>query len=608
MKKYLLFALAGLSLTSCLDTVVLPKDQITGEDFWKNKEQVSNMVAGAYKSFCDEDVIERFIVWGDFRSDELTALTDPYNNSKENDLKKIDLGNVDYNCSYSKWDKFYQVINRCNIVLSKAQEVVAIDPDYSQSTFNTDESQMKALRALCYFYLVRAFRDVPYQATAVINSSEVVQNPQLAPDSVLTLCINDLKDALQHPLNSESTTSGWRNTGLITRNAINAILADIYLWRASVHRSTADYQQAIAYCDAVINSKKAQYLSADNTQQTGSGPRPGRNNFEENRDYPLLVGEEAYERIFIDGNSAESILEIQLDGQNNRNTGLFNCYWSIGGRAFGLMKVPRGIFGNNTDAISIYTSDQDFRFYENCFNVNAKEDVTNMDVRKMVDMNPTNNSASGLNPVTMSTSSHPYSAIGRAVSTQQYKQNWIIYRLTDVMLMKAEALVQLGDATSLDEAFNLVYEVNRRAMADKSKAITKDGLVSQDDYEMLVMNERQRELCFEGKRWFDLLRYNYRHTANPAQWDKTLYEIAIEKGMSTTESSGNAKKDIYFEPNYQQFTVILQRKFTEGGAAVLGKMATEAHLYLPIHNDEVKVNPLTHQNPVYDADDIYVRK
>jgi hypothetical protein len=174
------------------------------------------------------------------------------------------------------------------------------------------------------------------------------------------------------------------------------------------------------------------------------------------------------------------------------------------------------------------------------------------------------------------------------------------------MLMKAEALVQLGDATSLDDAFNLVYEVNRRAMSDKSKAVTKDGLVSQEDYELLVMNERQRELCFEGKRWFDLLRYNYRHTANPAQWDKTLYQIAVEKGMGTNHS-GNTKKDIYFEPNYAQFTAILQRKYTEGGSAILGKMATEAHLYLPILNAQVQVTPLLHQNPVYDAEDIYVK-
>ena len=606
MKKYILFALAGLSLTSCLDTEVLPKDQITGDDFWQNKEQVSQMVAGAYKTMCDEDVVERFIVWGDFRSDELTALTDPLNNTKENDLKKLDLGNVDYNCTYSNWEKLYQVINRCNIVLSKAGGVVAKDPNYNQSTYNTDESQMKALRALCYFYLVRAFRDVPYQATAVINSSEVEALQQLAPDSVLTLCINDLKDALQHPLSSESTSAGWRNTGLITKNAINAILADIYLWRASVHRSTADYQQAIAYCDAVIDAKKAQYMNDDNTSSTGGSRRPGGNNFVENSDYPLIVGEEAYERIFIDGNSAESIFEIQLDGQNSKNTALFNCYWSIGGRAFGLMKVPRGIFGTTTSASSIYTSEFDYRFYENCFNVNSTTDVTNMDVRKMVDMTTTNNSETTRNPVTMSTSSHPYSAIGRSVSTQQYKQNWIVYRLTDIMLMKAEALVQLGDATSLDDAFNLVYEVNRRAMSDKSKAVTKDGLVSQEDYELLVMNERQRELCFEGKRWFDLLRYNYRHTANPAQWDKTLYQIAVEKGMGTNHS-GNTKKDIYFEPNYAQFTAILQRKYTEGGSAILGKMATEAHLYLPILNAQVQVTPLLHQNPVYDAEDIYVK-
>lgn len=606
MKKYILFALASLSMTSCLDTEVLPKDQITSNDFWQTKEQVSNMVAGAYKSFSQAEVIDRMMIWGDFRSDELTALTDALNNTKENDLKKINLGNVDYNCTYSDWQYLYNVINRCNIVLDRARGVVEIDPEYNMSTYNTDESQMKALRALCYFYLVRAFRDVPYQSTAVINSSEVVEMPQLAPDSVLSLCIKDLTEALAHPLNSESTTAGWRNMGLFTRNAINATLADIYLWRASVNRSAADYQKCIDYCDAVINAKKNQYKTTATTTPGGGAMIPGGYKFVDS-DYPLIVGEDAYDRIFINGNSPESILEIQLDGRNTKNTALFENYWSVGGRAYGLMKVPRSLFGTVTDANSVYTTKSDFRFYENCFNVEDDKDVTNMDVRKMVDMRTTGNTADTRNPVKMSLTSHPYSSIGRGIANEQNKQNWIIYRLTDVMLMKAEALVQLGDPTSLSDAFDLVYEVNSRAMANKADAVKKDALVSQDDYEQLVLSERQRELCFEGKRWFDLLRYNYRHTSNPAKWDKTLYEIAVEQGMSTTTTSTSVKKENYFEPIYSQLSAILQRKYSEGGAAVMSKMSTEAHLYLPILNSEVQVNRMIHQNPVYEADDIYAK-
>jgi len=610
MKKYIMFALTSLTMASCMDTIVLPKDQTTGEDFWKEKQQVSQMVAGAYKSVCTEDVIERFIVWGDFRSDDLNELTSyNLNVAKENDLKKLNAGNVDHNCVYSNWASLYNVINRCNIVLAKAGGVVDIDPAYDLNTYYTDESQMRALRALCYFYLVRAFRDVPYSTAAVMNSSEVEELPQQTPNYVLDRCIADLDTALQHPLSSTANT-GWRTTGLITRDAINAMLADIYLWRGSMNRNRSDYQRVIDYCDAVIDSKIKQYASQD--EQNGGG-RPGgiRSAFGGTRmadsEYPLIAGVDAYEKIFIDGNSIESILEFQMDGTNGTNDGLRNCYWSYdaSNRNYGLMKAPQALFNTTNSDNSVYTNEVDYRFYENCFNVNSN-DAAEMDVRKMIDRTPTNNNETTRNAVK---SSHPGSSIGRPSQSSRFQQNWIAYRLTDIMLMKAEALVQLGDSVSLDQAFNLVREVNKRALADTTKInISKADLVSQEDYEQLVLAERQRELCFEGKRWFDLLRYNYRHTAQPAQPDKTLFQIANPGSESGATVGGkSANKESFFLTNYVQMMTLMQRKYAEGGAAIGSKMSTEAHLYLPILNSEVKVNHLLHQNPVYDEDDIYVK-
>ena len=93
--------------------------------------------------------------------------------------------------------------------------------------------------------------------------------------------------------------------------------------------------------------------------------------------------------------------------------------------------------------------------------------------------------------------------------------NWIIYRLTDVMLMKAEAEVQLagnvGDGSSLTSeqearyrtAFSCVSAVWKRA--NNKRVATTDTLVFEDygtsrlSMENLVLDERQRELMFEGK-------------------------------------------------------------------------------------------------------------
>ena len=101
----------------------------------------------------------------------------------------------------------------------------------------------------------------------------------------------------------------------------------------------------------------------------------------------------------------------------------------------------------------------------------------------------------------------------------QNKANVIYYRLSDIMLLAAEAYSQLitqdaGDVTSdedvknLYNAFKLVNAVNKRSIGEQ---VLKDTLVlknykTKDAITNLVYEERHRELMFEGKRYFDLVR------------------------------------------------------------------------------------------------------
>jgi len=88
--------------------------------------------------------------------------------------------------------------------------------------------------------------------------------------------------------------------------------------------------------------------------------------------------------------------------------------------------------------------------------------------------------------------------------------NWQAYRITDIMLMKAEALTETGAGA---EALTLVQDIRTRRNAVGATARTvdpgdKDGII---DY---ILAERAREFAFEGKRWYDILRIakrdNYR--------------------------------------------------------------------------------------------------
>ena len=80
-------------MVSCVDTVLLPDDKTVDEDFWKTKDEVAQMVNGAYHSMLSADVINRLIVWGDFRSDELKMVSIDAN-ATVNALTEIDAVNI----------------------------------------------------------------------------------------------------------------------------------------------------------------------------------------------------------------------------------------------------------------------------------------------------------------------------------------------------------------------------------------------------------------------------------------------------------------------------------------------------------------------------------
>lgn len=589
--------MSGMLMTSCLDTIVLPKDIIIDEDYWQNREQAQAMVNGAYKQMVTDAVVKRMIVWGDYRSDEMNYETvqDLSGNSVWADLQKISLGNIDSDNQFSVWSDVYSVINKCNIVLEKAPGVVSIDPAYTMETFNTDKSQMLALRSLCYFYLVRAYRDVPFTTVAYLNSSQDRNVAQSAPADVLDRCISDLEEALKSPISS-SGYNDWRRVGIITEDGIKAILADIHLWKASVMHSEDDYRKCIQYCDDIIASKKAASLAGD------GGFGPGASTTSE---YPLIGTTFARRELFVIGNSSESIFELQMTGTNDVSTAIKDMYFVIDKKNFGAVMATKifGTIGSESgDNATVYTTNMDNRYLENCYGV-GDADASAFDIRKMVDANPNEFAPSDTKRDPYKLSAHNASAVNRP-TLDRYGQNWIVYRLADIMLMKAEALVQLAadgaltaDDDNLTEAFNLVDAVNRRSLAklDDANVLKISSYTDKESMEQLVLCERQRELCFEGKRWFDLMRYNYRHIT-PVDYTKTMFDI-----------SGDTYNEDLFPSNYSGFTNLVRRKYLENGVAIMAKMGREPFLYFPVPNSDMKVNPLLHQNPAYSEGDKYVK-
>lgn len=288
---------AVCALTACDDYLTLyPEDDMIDDEYWTDADKVQSVVAAGYRYMADNNVLRKLIYWGELRSDNVeysTGGTDEDNLYNQNLLSSSGL---------VKWDGFYKVVNICNNVIQKAPAVRGVDANFTEAKFHSYMAEAYTLRALCYFYLVRAFGDVPY-VTEPSDSEQkdylVSQTPQA---EVLDNVIADMEQYGLQWAPDDWPTEEYTH-GRVTLNAVRALLADMYLWRASDATNTAqaaDYRKVVDYCDAILTDDNSTLVFAD---------------------YETM-----YSDVFYRGNATESIFELNFVTNGLANTSTSALY------------------------------------------------------------------------------------------------------------------------------------------------------------------------------------------------------------------------------------------------------------------------------------------
>ena len=576
-----LLGLMGLSMTGCSDFLEIdPLNEIVMEQFWNEKADVDGIIAGCYSGMQNEQVIRRMMVWGEFRSDNIGV---GQNINDDSNLYNVLNENITAKNAYTTWVDFYNVINRCNTVIKYAPGVAEIDPAYTQSELQANIAEMSALRDLCYFYLIRAFRDVPYTTEAFTDDDQVMDLPATKFDTVLDSLIADLESVKGMAVKRYPTTKPLYQMGRITQDAVHAMLCEMYLWKK-------DYQNCIKYADLVIDSKKE--IAKENRR--GSYGQSSENEARFNG-FPLVSEQmgsnyygNAYSILFgSDNNYAKANQEIIFSlvyDDNPRSSGMIPN--EAVSELYGNGNVPRGLVApsdyllediEKTSGRTVFSDRNkyiDARMYEAC-NIEEKAISKYVAPNVMVSASTSTSVAASWD-----WSLRRAGRVKNPYTPSDNGSNWIIYRLTDIMLLKAEALTQMlregtdqetlnHNAPIISEAFSLVNAVNKRALCQTT---LQDTLLASDyntkaQLETLVLQERQRELLFEGKRWFDLVR--------KAQRDGNTTQIsAAAVAKATTNAS------------------LIQNQLTKMDA-----------IYWPYNYEELKVNKNLVQNPAFGSGD-----
>ena len=570
----LLVAMAPVStllFSSCGDFLEIePRNEIVLEKFWNEKADVDNIVTGCYSALQSDACIRRMMIWGEVRSDNIAAGT---NTNNDANLLNILNENITAKNNYTEWVSFYNVINRCNTVIKYAPEVAEIDPGYTQSELQATIAEMVALRSLSYFYLIRSFRDVPFTREAYIDDDQRMDLPATTFENVLDSLIDDLESVKAQAVKRYPTTTPIYQTGRITQDAIYAMLSEMYLWKQ-------DYDRCIEYADLVIESKKKLAKEFQDSRQTSSSSND--ENFSRTNGYPLLNNfttnnrfGEAFGYLFADEyRYAQQEIIFQLVFSDNPiissmpANAAVNAFYGNQDVAVGLLAPSDYVLEDiaKSSGRTIYEDKNkklDARLYFNCNSGNTS-------IAKYVYRDLTINTGSN--------AQNPAVEYTRKWDVNDNGSNWIIYRLSDIMLLKAEAITQkLRDGSDEDinkfnepylaQIFSLVNAVNKRSVCQN---VLADTLVAGDymtksQMEDLVMRERQRELMFEGKRWYDLVRR------------------ARREGRTTVLSQA------------------AMQKVTSGGSLIANKLAKMDAMYWPYYYTELKVNKNLVQNPAFSS-------
>ena len=548
----------GGGMTSCEDYLTLyPTTSITEEEFWNTRNDVNNVRASAYYQLTQ--CTGKILAWGEFRSDNV-ELSDM---SKAN-YRYMQEAVLQPSENLYDWSAFYKGINFCNKVLEHGQQMVdkGTDPSFTNVEWQPMKAEMVSLRALYYFYLVRSFRNVPFVRHSISTDAEalVAREKAVPGQEIMDSLIHEVEAVL--PTAAINYGRNSSNKGRWTRTSIHALLADMYLWRAGMvyngrakgfpvvnekgdtlttaqEKSLATdlMKKTISHADYVIKQQMDEFkLDLDLNNVPQDDKRRAQT-------YPLIQSEASsfgvldagYRDVLGSSNSSESVFELQYDGVNVKNgviTEMFYGNSGSGGYKSGLMLANPSLFSKDApvDPAKGYgRTDMRFVSYALRTDESAKTNAVSI-VKGAAKSVFITFSGTALGDITKSTGLYSFQ------EANSQSTNWPVYRLSDMMTLKAEAMARLAGFGLPDyperDTYRILDELFRRnnPTADTVAAASnlfckrlrsykafkaeddKDGTGWKKRYEdygsplKLAFNERQREFLGEGKRWYDIVR------------------------------------------------------------------------------------------------------
>lgn len=382
----------------------------------------------------------------------------------------------------SVWQWGFTTISTCNKVLS------LFAPAAESATKTQTIAEIKAMRAISYFFMMDLFGNVPL-TTTFGDTTNLGTQPRAKIFSFI-------ESELLAQIPNLSATVGVSTYGRPTKYVAYAVLAKMYL-NAAYYTGTARYNDAIAMCDNIIKSGQYglddDYLGMfkynngpqikdfifavpfDNVQATGQYYARWTLHPSLQAKYSMpyapsgpMYTYSSYYALFNDANDVRRKQYLVGKQYYNNGTPIMITTTNIG--------LDASYSGPNPNATVVHQLEftPDIVWKNNTTFDIGNDELANEEGYRNNKFYPDSTS-----------------------TTRDQSNDFPLFRYADVLLEKAEAILRGGTATNGDSPLSLVNQVRSRAKAASLSAVTLQD----------VLDERGRELAMECWRRNDLIRY-----------------------------------------------------------------------------------------------------
>ncbi|MFC6102781.1 RagB/SusD family nutrient uptake outer membrane protein [Olivibacter domesticus] len=513
----ILLVLTAILFSGCSKSLEkLPQGVVFNENL-KTPENVEAMVISAYSALGNDHwSVPYTTMWayGSVRGGD--AYKGGGGTGDQNDVHAYELfsiNRVDLGESDGTWFRLYVGVARCNAALALLNEMG--DDVFPQKLMRTAE--VRFLRAHFYFLLKVLFKRIPYIDESVEKSAyQTIGNDLYSNEELWTKIADDFRFAMQYlPVTQEESSR-------ITKGAAQSYLAKTLLYQSYVQdeqhnvtsKDQAKLNEVVAYCDSVINSGR--YRLSDDFAENflseyekgpesvfaivfskSDGTPQGRINAGVGTNYPMnqeygCCGFHQPSSNLVNAFKTNANGLPLLDNYNTNDivpSGDFKTQ-SFDTRLDHTIAIPGHPYKYQKNLVFQASWNRDNATYGNFMSM--KETVAYTDPTFMK------------YPPFMSSA-----------------KDWPVIRYADVLLIKAEALIELGRE---QEALPLINAIRQRAQKSAARLTQADGTAtssyfintyqpgvncvwSNDFARKALRFERRLEFAMEGYRFFDLVRW-----------------------------------------------------------------------------------------------------